>query len=84
MRAFMKVLVQDTKTHLYLGQASSWTSDLNCAVNFEHTLRAFDFLGVTQIKNARIVMKFQDDQYDILLNAPTRRISSFPRAYPSF
>ncbi len=81
MKAFMRVLVQDTKTHLYLGQAASWTSDFNSAVNFQRTIKALDFLAMSQIKDAQIVMKFEDDQYDILLNAPTRKLAFSLRTY---
>ncbi|MDB6126021.1 MAG: hypothetical protein JWQ71_5014 [Pedosphaera sp.] len=81
MKAFMRVLVQDTKTQLYLGRAASWTPDFNQAVNFEHTLKAFNYLGVSQMKDAQIVMKFEDGQYDIRLNPPQQRMAFSLRAY---
>jgi hypothetical protein len=80
MKAFMRVLVQNTKTHLYLGQADSWTSDLDQAVNFENTLKAFDFLGVSHMRDAQIIMKFEDGQYDIRLNPPRRKLAFCLRA----
>ncbi|EEF58015.1 hypothetical protein Cflav_PD0980 [Pedosphaera parvula Ellin514] len=68
MKAFMRVLVQNTNTKLYFGREILWTIDPDQAFNFERTLRALDFMQRSKIKNVQIVMKFDDDQFDIHLS----------------
>jgi hypothetical protein len=76
MKAFMRVLVQNTKTKLYVGRPGPWTVDPDKAFDFEHTLRALDFMQRSKAEDMQIVMKFDDDQFDIRLNAPTAQRSS--------
>jgi hypothetical protein len=64
----MKVLVQKREATLYFGTAESWTSNAADALDFQNTLRALDFLETSRIGDAQIVLKFEDERYDIRLN----------------
>jgi hypothetical protein len=75
MKAFMRVLVQNATTKLYFGRQTLWTIDPEQAFNFEHTLHALNFMQRSKMKNVQIVMKFDDDQFDIHLNPADSHIS---------
>jgi len=64
----MKVIVQNKATCDYLGHFGRWTSDLNQAFDFEKNMLACKFCKDRKLKNADIVLKFYESEYDIPLS----------------
>ena len=69
-RAFMKILLQHSRTQLYLRGLGDWTPDANQAYDFGHSQRAIDFAREHYIAGAQIAVKFVDPEFDEVIPLP--------------
>lgn len=76
----MKVLLQHTESGLYLDGAGVTTGDRAQAMDFLSSTQAIEFCAAHKIADMQIVLRFDEQQFDIVLpmKTPPRTVS--PRA----
>ena len=65
----MKVLLQQKETQLYLKDVNDWTAHPDEAMDFASSTRAIEFWEKHKTPNVHIVLKFQDQPHEIVLDA---------------
>ena len=66
----MRILLQHAENKAYFSDASGWTKNPREAVDFGTSAQALKFaLKNPSLGKVRIVLKFNDAQYDIVLDA---------------
>jgi hypothetical protein len=63
----MRILLQKKETGLYLKDVGSWTRASVEAMNFVSSSAAIDFCTVNTLTEVQVVLKFDEQQYDIVL-----------------
>ena len=63
----MKVLLQDKKTGLYLKAVGVTTRDTLEAMDFLSSSRAIEFCAIRKINGMQIVLRFDEQHFDIVL-----------------
>lgn len=63
----MKVLLQDKKSGLYLKEVGVTTRDTVDAMDFLSSSRAIEFCAVRKINGMQIVLRFDEQHFDIVL-----------------
>jgi len=69
----MRILLQQKKSGLYLKEAGDWTSDATEAIDFLSSTRAIDFCVANRVSDVQLVLKFEEQLYDIVLPVVTDR-----------
>ncbi len=64
----MKIVIQNRRTRDYIGNSGAWTSKREHAFDFEKTMFAFQFCKDRHLEDVEIVLKFENQQYDIPLS----------------
>lgn len=67
----MKILLQHSRTQLYLRGLGDWTPDPNQAYDFGRSQRAMDFAREHYIVGAQIAVKFLDPEFDEVFPLPS-------------
>ena len=70
----MKVLIQQKETGLYFKDINGWIHDSADAMNFLSSTSAIDICRMNKISGVQIVLKFEEERYDIVLPAPANRV----------
>lgn len=76
----MRILLQQKKTGLYFKDVSIWTPDATAAMDFLSSTRAIEFCAVHNLSDVQLVLKFDEQLYDIVLPMVTDRRYHSPRA----
>jgi hypothetical protein len=63
----MRILIQQKSTGLYFRDIGSWTRDPMEAMDFLSSTTAIDFCVLNKISHVQLVLKFEEQQYDIVL-----------------
>ncbi|TAL02870.1 MAG: hypothetical protein EPO07_06895 [Verrucomicrobia bacterium] len=63
----MKILLQQRESGLYLRELGDWTPDAGQAMDFLSSTRAIDFCATHRIGDVQLVLKFEEQSYDIVL-----------------
>jgi hypothetical protein len=63
----MKILLQQRESGLYLRELGDWTPDAGQAMDFLSSTRAIDFCAAHRIGDVQLVLKFEEQLYDIVL-----------------
>jgi hypothetical protein len=63
----MRILLQQKETGLYFKDVSSWTRASLEAIDFVSSTAAIDFCTVNKLSEVQVVLKFDEQQYDIVL-----------------
>lgn len=66
----MKILLQQSRTQLFLKGLGLWTANPYEAFDFEHSQRAIEFAHNNQLQGVQIVVKFIDGQFDQVVPLP--------------
>jgi hypothetical protein len=66
-RSFMRILLQQKDTGLYFKEVDSWTRVSVEAMDFVSSTAAIDFCAVNKIDEVQVVLKFDEQKYDIVL-----------------
>lgn len=66
----MKILLQHSRTQLYLRGLGDWTPDPNQAYDFGHSQRAIDFACEHYVAGVQIAVKFVDPEFDEIIPLP--------------
>ena len=61
----MKILLQHTRTQLYVRNAGSWTANEFEALDFQHSQKAVDYAETHELSEVQIAVKFIDSRYDV-------------------
>lgn len=63
----MRILVQQKETGLYFKDVGSWTRGSSEAMDFVSSTSAIDFCVTNKLDGVQLVLKFEEQQYDIVL-----------------
>ena len=66
----MKILLQHTRTLLYVRTADTWTRNEFEARDFQHSQKAIDFAHANNLRDVQIAVKFIDAHYDVVAPLP--------------
>jgi hypothetical protein len=75
--ARMRILVQQKETGLYFRDVGSWTHNSSEAMDFVNSTAAIDFCVLNRLTEVQLVLKFDQQEYDIVLPVAA------PADYPS-
>ncbi len=73
----MRILLQQKENGLYFKDIDAWGPDPAEAMDFLSSTAAIDFCVANKISNVQIVLKFDEQRYDIVL--PVLPQSNEPR-----
>jgi len=63
----MRILLQQKETGLYFKDIDSWVRVSSEAMDFVSSTSAIDFCVSNKIRDVQIVLKFEEQKYDIVL-----------------
>jgi hypothetical protein len=63
----MRILIQQKDTGSYFKDVGSWTRNPLEAMDFLSSTTAIDFCVLNKISGVQLVLKFEEQQYDIVL-----------------
>ena len=70
----MRILLQQKDTGLYFGDINSWCAAPSDAMDFVSSAKAIEFCSVNKLDAVQVVLKFEDEKYEIVLpDAAERR-----------
>jgi hypothetical protein len=67
----MRIVLQHKGTGLYFQDIGVWTRDSSNAMDFVSSTSAIQFCEINKIDSAQIVLKFEQENYDIVMPAIT-------------
>jgi len=63
----MRILLQQRDTGLYFEDIDSWCADASAAMDFVSATKALEFCSVNKLDAVQVVLKFEDEKYEIVL-----------------
>jgi hypothetical protein len=63
----MRILLQQKETGFYFKDIDSWVRDTSEAMDFVSSTAAIDFCVTNKLPGVQLVLKFQDQKFDIVL-----------------
>ena len=63
----MKILLQQKESGLYFKDVGAWDPDPAQAMDFLSSTSAIDFCVANKINGVQLVLKFEEQRYDIVL-----------------
>lgn len=63
----MRILLQQKDTGLYFKDVDSWTADAAEAMDYVNSTAAIEFCVANKLDAVQVVLKFQDEKYEIVL-----------------
>ncbi|HEV2211109.1 MAG TPA: hypothetical protein VG167_20280 [Verrucomicrobiae bacterium] len=63
----MRILLQQKETGLYFKDIQSWVRQSSDAMDFVSSTAAIDFCVANKLPGIQLVLKFDEQQYDIVL-----------------
>ena len=63
----MRILLQQKETGSYLQDTGVWTPDPTQAMDFLSSTHAIDFCATHKVSGVQLVLKFEEQHYDIVL-----------------
>ncbi len=77
----MRILLQQKGTGLYFKDIDSWARTSAEAMDFVSSTAAIEFCAANKISDVHLVLKFEEQQYDIVL--PVQSARPHPGERPS-
>lgn len=77
----MRILLQQKETGLYFKDINSWTDDTLDAMDFMNSTEAMDFCKSNNIEGVQLVLKFDQQRYDIVMPLVTHAIEEGKRDF---
>ena len=68
----MRILLQSKQTGLYFKDIGDWTRNSSDALDFLSSTAAIDFCAANKLSDVHLVLKFEEQRYDIVLPVATR------------
>jgi hypothetical protein len=78
----MRILIQQKETSLYFKDVGTWTRNPTEAMDFLSSTSAIEFCVTNKISSVQLVLKFEEQRYDIVLPVlarPPARSGDDPR-----
>lgn len=69
----MRILLQQKETGLYFKDVGAWTREPAEAMDFLSSTSAIDFCVMNRISGVQLVLKFEEQRYDIVLPVLTEK-----------
>jgi hypothetical protein len=69
----MKILLQQKENGLYFKDIDAWDANPSQAMDFLSSTSAIDFCVANKISDVQIVLKFEEQRYDIVLPVLTEQ-----------
>ena len=69
----MRILIQQKETGLYFKDVGAWTRNPVDAMDFLSSTSAIEFCVLNRISAVQLVLKFEEERYDIVLPVLTHR-----------
>jgi hypothetical protein len=69
----MRILVQQRETSLYFKDIDSWVRNSSEAMDFLSSTAAIDFCVLNKLGGVQLVLKFDEQRYDIVLPVASPR-----------
>ena len=66
----MRILLQHTRTQLYLRGLGDWTANVYEAFDFQHSQKAIDFAREHSLSGVQIAVRFVDTEFDEVAPLP--------------
>jgi hypothetical protein len=63
----MRILLQQKETGLYFKDIGAWANESSDAMDFLSSTSAIDFCVTNKLKDMQLVLKFEEQKYDIVL-----------------
>jgi hypothetical protein len=63
----MRILLQQRETGLYLKDVDLWTGDRSEAMEFVSSTTAIDFCKINRLDAVQVVLRFEEERYEIVL-----------------
>jgi len=63
----MRILLQQKDSGLYFKDVDSWTGDATEALDFVSSTTALEFCAANKLNTVQVVLKFEDEKYEIVL-----------------
>jgi hypothetical protein len=63
----MRILVQQKETGLYFRDIDAWVRNSSEAMDFLNSTAAIDFCVANKLSGVQLVLKFEEQNYDIVL-----------------
>ncbi len=63
----MRILLQQKGTGLYLRDLETWSPDSTEAMNFVCSTAVLDYCAANKLSQVQLVLKFEQEKYDIVL-----------------
>jgi hypothetical protein len=79
----MRILLQRKDTGLYFKDVDSWTGDVLEAMDFVSSTTAIEFCEANKLDAVQVVLKFEDEKYEIVLPDVTSQPSVGERHRPA-
>jgi hypothetical protein len=67
----MKILLQHTRTQLYVRSLGNWSANPHEAYDFQHSQRAIEFAREHGLTAVQIAIKFIESEFDEVFPLPT-------------
>jgi hypothetical protein len=68
----MRIILQQKDTGLYLNEVGLWVRDSVGAMDFVSSTTAIDFCVTNKLSDVQLVLKFEEQEYDIVMPVPAR------------
>lgn len=80
----MKILLQQKATGLYFKDVGTWAHTPSEAMDFVSSMKAIDFCVINKIYDAQLVLRFDQERYEIVMPLiDERRYSNTRYARPA-
>ncbi len=63
----MRILLQHRESGLYFKDVGAWTGDTTEAMDFVSSGAAIEFCATNRLDSVQVVLKFEDEKYEIVL-----------------
>ena len=63
----MKILLQQKASGLYFKDVGAWTHNTTEALDFISSMKAIDFCVINKIYDAQLVLRFEQERYEIVM-----------------
>ncbi len=79
----MRILLQQKETGLYFKEVGGWAHNPADAMDFVNSTKAIDFCATHKITGVQLVLKFEEQLYEIVMPMVTGRHFRAERYSPS-
>jgi hypothetical protein len=77
----MRILLQQEDTGLYFKDIGLWADNSRDAMDFVSSTAAIEFCAANKLKGLQIVLKFEEEKYDLVL--PLQAHQARPGEHPT-